>query len=369
MIWLRKSFEKELFFGTVAILTIFLFGILVSGPALKSLSLWDFSFLSPTFFGKVGDLTATIKTKLPSQDLFVEPVKNFLRESPEMTFIQKNSLIGISPPITINPQVLGSMLGSIGKETEGRRGIIEYVVEPGDTLSSIAAKFEISLETILWANDLKSKSIIKPGQKLIILPVSGIVYHVKKGDTLSEIAETYKGEVEEIVAFNELSDRDDIFIGDILIIPDGKMPSRVPYIAAIPVGESYFSIFPCEGKITQGLHYYNAIDIANSCGKPVVAVASGTVQRVKYGWNGGYGNYITILHPNGVVTLYAHLSKILVVSGQPEPVSAGDIIGYIGNTGRTIGGTGCHLHFEVRPKNVRNFLANYLLGTWISWKK
>ncbi len=314
-------------------------------------------------------LTTDSEDKIPtsSQGLFIEPVKNFLRESPEMTFIQENSMVGVSSPVTITPQVLGSILGGVETGTETRREIIEYIVEPGDSLSSIAAKFDISLDTILWANDLSSRSIIKVGRELIILPVSGVVYFVKDGDILGAIAETYKGKVEEIITFNGLSNEGDIFIGDILIIPNGKMPSRVPYITSTPVGESYFSIFPCQGKITQGIHYYNAIDIANSCGKPVVAVASGTVQRVKYGWNGGYGNYITILHPNGVVTLYAHLSEISVASGQP--VSAGKIIGNIGNTGHTIGATGCHLHFEVRPKTVKNFLASYLVGTYLSWKK
>ncbi|GAI25309.1 unnamed protein product [marine sediment metagenome] len=205
--------------------------------------------------------------------------------------------------------------------------------------------------------------MIKVGQELIILPVSGVVYFVKKNDTLSEIAKIYKGDVEEIIAFNGLSNEGDIFIGDVLIIPDGKMPLRVPYIALTPVGESYFSIFPCEGKITQGLHPFNAIDIANSCGKPVVAVATGTVQRA--GWiNNIYGRIVTILHPNGVVTYYGHLSRVLVVPGQP--VSAGDIIASIGNTGHTLGATGCHLHFEVR--NAKNFLANYLVGTYLSWK-
>lgn len=343
-----------LFLGIFLIIS--LFGILVfnSNSFSKSLSFGDFSFLTAS---------SNNKTQTSSQGLFVEPVKNFLRESPKMTFVQENSIVGVSSPVTITPQVLGSILGGIETGTETRREIIEYVVKSGDTLSSIAAEFDISLNTILWANDLSSRSVIKVGQELIILPVSGVVYFVKKNDTLSGIAKTYKGDVEEIIAFNGLSNEGDIFIGDVLIIPDGEIPSRVSHIALTPVGESYF-IFPCEGKITQGLHPFNAIDIANSCGKPVVAAASGTVQRA--GWiNNIYGRIVTILHPNGVVTYYGHLSKVLVVPGQT--VSAGDIIANIGNTGHTLGATGCHLHFEVR--NAKNFLADYLVGTYLSWKK
>ncbi len=366
MFFLRKLTERfKMVFrkfpkGSLLFLGIFLivllFGILVFGPNLSSkfLSLRNFSFLTASFRDKI---------QSSSQELFVEPVKNFLRESPEMTFVQGNSIVGISSPATITPQVLGSILGSVETGTETRREIIEYVVESGDTLSSIAAKFDVSFNTILWANDLSENAVIKPGQKLVILPVSGIVHLVKKGDTLSKIAETYKGKVEEIIVLNDLSGEGDIFIGDIVIIPDGKMPSRISHIALTPLAESYF-IFPCEGKISQGLHPFNAVDIANSCGKPVVAAASGTIQRASW-VNNIYGKRVTILHPNGVVTSYNHLSKVLVTSGQT--VSAGDIIGHIGNTGYTLGATGCHLHFAVR--NAKNFLAKYSVGTYLSWKK
>lgn len=335
----RKSLKEELFFGVTAILAIFLFGVLIF-PTLKSLSLRDFSFL-----------TATIKTKLSSQDLFVEPAKNFLRESPKMSFIENNSLIGVSPPVTVTPQVLGSMLGSVESETE-ERGVIEYAVESGDTLSSIATKYNISLDTILWANDLNSKSKIKIGQKLIIPPVSGVIHHVKDGDTLSEIAEVYKGKVSEIVDFNELLNENDIYIGDILIVPDGKMPSsqKKSYYATpqVPLGSSYFICPHPACHITQWLHWYNAIDFGGKCGDYIYAAAAGTVQRVKYGWNGGAGNYLKILHPNGVVTMYGHIQASLVSSG--ESVSQDQPIALMGGKPGTPGAgisTGCHVHFSV----------------------
>ncbi len=296
-------------------------------------------------------LPSQISASLISQDLFANPSKNFLRESPEMTFIQKNSMVGLSPPVTITPQVLGSMLGTIEDEAEARNGIIEYIVESGDTFSSITAKYDVSLETILWANDLSSKSIIRPGQKLVILPVSGVVYHIKKGDTLSEIAETYKGKSPEIITFNGLSSEGDIFIGDILIIPNGKMPAPKTYYAAsqVPIGSSYFICPHAVCRITQGLHWYNAIDFGGKCGDPIYAAAAGIVQRVKYGWNGGAGNYLTILHPNGVVTMYGHIQKSLVAPGQA--VSQGQMIALMGGKPGTSGAgrsTGCHVHFGVR---------------------
>lgn len=272
-------------------------------------------------------------------------------DSPDLNLIEKNSILEVSPPIFISPQVLGSLEA---RDYQTRNEILEYIVEPGDTLSGIAKNFNISLNTILWANDLNQSSTIKPGQKLIILPVSGILHYVKKGDTLSEIAQTYKAKLEEIVAFNELSGEDDIFVGDILIVPNGKMPQNTTQTSLashwVPVASSYFICPitpPC--ALTQGLHWYNAVDLSHGkCGEAIFAAAGGTVQRVRYGWNRGAGNYLTILHPNGVVTMYGHLQTILVKPGQK--VNQGQIIALMGGKPGTPGAgrsTGCHLHFGV----------------------
>ncbi len=95
---------------------------------------------------------------------------------------------------------------------------------------------------------------------------------------------------------------------------------------------------------TQGIHGYNGVDLGASVGAPVRAAAGGTVMLSRSGgYNGGYGNYIVIKHPNGSQTLYAHLSSNAVAAGQV--VTQGQTIGAVGNTGRS---TGPHLHFEVR---------------------
>ncbi len=296
------------------------------------------------------------KLCLDSNDLFTDRQIKRITESPELTFIQKNSLAGISCSQIFSSKVLGALAG--GEFLEEKKEITEYIVQPGDALGSIAISFDISLNTILWANNLSQSSVIKPGQKLIILPVSGIIHHVKEGDTLSGIAKTYKGEVEGTVAFNDLSEEGDIYVGDILIVPDGIQPppsyivsSQPSKYSQIPVASSYF-IIPISSpyRVTQGLHWYNAIDFANqgnSCGKPVFAAAGGEVLKIRYGYNQGAGNYVRILHPNGLITHYGHLQKILVTPGQP--VSQGEMVGLIGYTGRTIpsGPSGCHLHFAL----------------------
>ena len=284
------------------------------------------------------------------QNPFLNPTNRFFLESPDFLLVEKSSLRAATPPFLVSPQVLGALIGR-QEPLEIKKEIREYLVEGGDTLSSLAKKFEISLETILWANELTEKSIIKPGQKLIIPPVSGVIHYVKSGDTLSEIAKTYKGKIEEIMAFNDLASENDIYIGDVLVIPNGVMPkSTKPQFASsvLPLANSQF-IPPLSSPylITQGLHWYNAVDLSHpgyACGKPVFAAAGGIVQKT--GFNRVSGNYLRILHPNGLVTFYGHLSMIAAKSG--DSVNVGQIIGYIGNTGSTRGTTGCHLHFEVR---------------------
>lgn len=263
-------------------------------------------------------------------------------ESYPLFVIEENSFKQIAPATIVKASVLASLVNSSNLKKE----VIEYIVQPGENLSQIAQKFGLSINTILWANDLDNKSTITPGQSLIILPVDGIWREVKYGETISQLAALYQVEASEIIDFNELNDEDEIYTGDLLIIPGGKKPVKSVAIVQAPLASSYFICpIPSPCHITQGLHWYNAIDFSNGqCGDPILAAAGGTIQKV--GYQPVSGKHIRILHPNGVVTFYGHLSSILVVPGQQ--VSQGEIIGYMGNTGYTVGATGCHVHFEVR---------------------
>lgn len=276
----------------------------------------------------------------------------------ELNIIQQNSLMGISCPTNLSFQVLGSLIGETdsffsGEGSQNSKEIVEYMVQPGDTISTISKQFGISQETVLWANNLDERAVIRTDKKLIILPVSGILHHVQEGDTLGEIAKKYKGNVADIISFNELSEAGEIYIGDILIIPNGTLPSPTALALPspqVPLASSYFIcpiLSPC--RLTQGLHWYNAVDFSNGhCGEPILAAAAGQVLKIKYGWNQGAGNTLTILHPNGAVTSYGHLQNILV--NQEDNVSQGQIIALMGGQPGTPGAgnsTGCHLHFGV----------------------
>ncbi len=279
-------------------------------------------------------------------------------ELPEFITINNNSFKSVSPPYVITPKVLGALVGGLDIEDIQRTEITEYIVEDGDTLWVIASNFDVSLETLMWANELTHTVLIRPDQKLIIPPVTGIIHHVKVGDTISEIAGTYKAKAEEIVSFNGLSSEADILIGDILIIPNGKMPVTTQYARTwVPLSRSYFMCpisSPC--RITQGLHWYNAIDFSHGkCGESIYAAAGGQVLRVNLTrstsrWAfAGAGNHITILHPNGVVTMYGHITTSLVSPG--DTVYQGQTIALVGGMPGTAGAgmsTGCHVHFSVR---------------------
>lgn len=228
-----------------------------------------------------------------------------------------------------------------------RDGLLVYKIQKGDTLSKIAANFGISLNTIFWANKNLGNSI-RPGQEIVILPVSGVLHQIEEGDTLDSIAEFYGVPREKIRQNNKQILAAGLKIGTNLVIPGvkPKKSATALSVADLPNYPGYF-IMPTTGWNWGQLHYYNAVDIANACGTPIYAAAEGLVAKeFSYGYNDGYGHYVDIEHPNGVITRYAHTQKNAVSIG--DYVSQGDLIAYIGNTGNTTGVTGCHLHFEVR---------------------
>ena len=241
--------------------------------------------------------------------------------------------------------------------------IISHIVTEDETLSSIADKYGLSVESILWENNLTEKSTIKPGQELSVLPINGIRHKVKRGETIYTVGKKYGldgSQVQMIVdyPFNEfLNDETfELVAGQWLMIPEGVKPEAVAQVARqraslallTPDAGSVVAhgtfVWPAAGRITQGYSFYHkAIDIANRPGGPILAADAGIVTSSGWPDGGGYGNRVVIDHGNGFVTLYAHLSVVQVQIGQR--VNRGDVLGQMGSTGRS---TGIHLHFEIR---------------------
>lgn len=281
-----------------------------------------------------------------------------------------------SNDLVFKPQIISDNLSSDNAAPK-RSETINYTVQIGDTVSSIANHFGLSVNTILWANNLGAYSLIRPGDSLIILPYSGLLYTVKSGDTISKIARTYSIEEDQIISQNNLNASGGLKIGQNIILPGAKKLT-VKNIASnsytgislikdivtknvtkAPAAKSANGkmVWPTSGyRLTQYFSWrHNGVDIANKVGTPIYAADAGTVEISRGGYNGGYGNTIVINHGGGIKTRYGHMSKLFVAVG--DKVAKGENIGAMGSTGRS---TGSHLHFEVLVNGTRYNPLSYV---------
>jgi len=259
-------------------------------------------------------------------------------------------------PYTLDPDLLSAetMIETREPENRPRDEVFEYEVQSGDTLSTIGEKFQVTVETIRYANDLSDVDSLAVGKKLIILPVSGVRHEVKSGDTVESIAEKYKVSPQTVIDFNYLNEPFALNIGDSLTVPEATIPRPVPVVPAQLAGQGPAATYtgevtPGTGRfgwptdsrqITQYFSYWHpAIDIGQY--SAIYASDAGTV--VFAGWSAvGYGYLVEVNHGNGYKTGYAHLSQINVSVGQT--VGKGQGLGMMGATGRAFG---VHLHFMV----------------------
>lgn len=242
-----------------------------------------------------------------------------------------------------------------------RDKVITYVVQKGDTLSTIARKYGISTETVRWANDLTGDSITV-GDELRIPPVTGIVHKVVQGETVYTIAKKFDTDPQKIVEFpfNDFANPETFTLvaGQTLIVPDGIKPSERPitprrqvYLVQGPavISNAGFT-WPVQGGISQFASWYHmALDITAPYGLGIRAAQDGKVSVVSLGtWDGGYGNNVWIDNGAGIATHYAHMGSVYVKPGD-SVVAGKTVIGEVGLTGRT---TGAHLHFEIQRNGV-----------------
>ncbi|MBO9309497.1 MAG: peptidoglycan DD-metalloendopeptidase family protein [Chloroflexi bacterium] len=269
----------------------------------------------------------------------------------------------------------------------GRSGIIQYRVQPGDTLEKIAARFGISPDTIIWNNDGIYVNRLLPGDTLTILPEDGVLHRTLQEETIQSIADKYKVSPFSIVdsEFNPLlrnaspttllppgvtvmvvggvSDKKPVYWNPGITIQGSGRSKTVSFgggpgsCGAQPnaggTGGLVVPLPPIYTVVRGFSAYHTGIDLAAPIGTTVFAADSGTV--IFAGWSSwGYGNTVVLAHGN-LLTLYGHMSRVSVSCGQV--VSRGTPIGAVGNTGNS---SGPHLHFEVRvgevPQNPENYL-------------
>lgn len=271
------------------------------------------------------------------------------------------------PAVIRRPHVAAPDPDPVPEETETasylpRTEVITYSVQEGDTLGSIASRFDLSVETLYWFNDLDSANVLSIDQALRIPPTDGLIHVVEEDDTLDSIAEYYDVRKGNMVAYspNNLREPYTLEVDQEIFVPgaakpipapavsQGNRPSYIrleaPPYAALPGGERF--AWPAMGRVTDrfgwtGTRWHKGLDIAASWGTPIYAAAAGTVTTA--GWKGSLGYTVAVDHGEGWLTRYGHMAQ------QPEVaagqwVERGNLIGFIGCTGWC---TGPHVHFEV----------------------
>jgi murein DD-endopeptidase MepM/ murein hydrolase activator NlpD len=344
-----------------------------------------FSFIGDLFGSKTFAAEDTV-------DEVVHNSQNVPLMEPNLTPEMKPGSNDIDVTI-VGDQALESKTGPMGTEADfnnffpATSKINVYTVKAGDTIDSIARANKVSKYAIIYANnDIKRSDLTKVGQVLVISPLRGAIYTVKKGETAESIAKKYGTSVSSIVEYNVLSKASDIKAGDTIILvgvtdaeiakankaekekniskPAPKVvapapvqeedntpeptPTPAPQVETGPTGQpsgnisgGYIWPFPAgSGRVSQGLHADQAYDFAAPIGTPIYAIQSGTVLIAKpTGYNGGYGKYVVINFDDGAQAIFGHMSQVVAEAG--AHVNKGDVIGYVGSTGKS---TGPHVH-------------------------
>ena len=380
-----KSFtlfvNQKLIHISVAVLTVFfiIFNLAQKTQAVSPEEITGRTFLSEIISGEFGETDQLIEEYF-DEEAVITPV--------QQTYLDNLTAVRVQPTAEMAPEqdawfedaegnrqsgdaIVKPDLAATSRGVRPREGIINYVVQTGDTVSTIAAQFGVSVNTILWENNLSAYSLIRPGNKLAILPMTGVSHSVKRGETMAAIAAKYGLEQNIILEANKLASAEILAVGKKLIIPGGRLiyaaPSRVARnlpaasITDLFKPENLKSIisnklaWPTVGaRITQYYSWrHHAVDIANKKGTPIYATDAGVVEVA--GWGTGYGNQIVIDHGGGRKSRYAHMSKFYVKKG--EVVDKGEAIGAMGSTGNS---TGSHVHFEYIINGVKYNPLNYL---------
>lgn len=279
-----------------------------------------------------------------------------------------------------SPAVLGPIEDEVGPvEETARSEVMVYLVQSGDNLSLIASRFDLSIETLYWYNEMENADLLSVGQELEIPPMDGLIHEVEAGETLEAIAQEYDVRIGSLIAYapNNLREPYTLQEGQEIFIPGAAKPIPRPVVTwrpATTTSSSWFRIsappyanlpggerfsWPVIGLITDrfgwtGTRWHRGLDIAAPRGTPIYSAAAGTV--VYAGWQSSAGYYVELDHGEGWVTRYHHMMQ------QPEVtagqwVERGQLLGFIGCTGWC---TGPHVHFEVRyngdPTNPLDYL-------------
>lgn len=252
-----------------------------------------------------------------------------------------NAYSSSSEPMLMDGKALVSGNCPVLKDPEEDGGVIIYEVKQGDTVSSIASANHISVNTILWANELSNADSIMPGDKIFILPVSGLSYTIKKGDDIDSVSKKFKTDKEKIIAYNSLHADGELKEGQEIIIPDGQkeIPKSSPAEIlknGIGIATRPYESFESAGKTLDG-------GGKDSHRFPYGYCTWYVAQRVGIPWSGNAGTWLYHAKSAGYATgktpkagavmvssesWWGHVAYVEKVSGNTFTVSEMNYVGW-----------------------------------------
>jgi LysM repeat protein len=255
--------------------------------------------------------------------------------------LKNPNLIRIGQVLKIASGTSGGGGGAGVKAPAG--GATTHVVRAGQTLGAIASRYGITTAQIVAANGLSGDRIYV-GQQLRLVPAAGSLstgatsYVVRSGDTLSTIARRFGTTIRALQDANGIHNANVVVVGRTLKIPAGGTGGGGAVRCPVRGGATFMNDW---GFPRSGGRFHEGNDLFAPRGRAAVAVVSGTVVQT-VGHLGG--NQVKLFGDDGVAYYYTHLDAF----GAKGKVSAGSVIGYVGNTGNAAGGP-THVHFEVHP--------------------
>jgi murein DD-endopeptidase MepM/ murein hydrolase activator NlpD len=220
-----------------------------------------------------------------------------------------------------------------------------YTVQAGDTLSGIAQRFGLAMDTLISFNGIQDARALRVGSKLTLPNANGLKYRVRRGDSLEAVARRFGVALNDLLDWNNL-ESSLIVPGQELFVPGARLSEHdldrvFGRLFILPTRGRLSSSFGVRGDPFTGVsRFHNGLDLAGPVGTPVLAAMSGKVSMV--GFNPNYGRYVILSHAEGFQTLYGHLDGFRVRKG--ARVKQGELIGTMGNSGYS---TGSHLHFSI----------------------
>ena len=340
--------------------------VIIAGFLLSGLLAWRQGWLPATILANLDNSVGQYGSSTIAQ---LSPLKNQPISQPnpgQPAEIQVEPVVLVESTVVENPRSLAYTadlyLNSGQKHiipwpnVGGRTKVLTYTVQSGDTVWSIADRFELDLDTLRWSNPEleRNPDVLSIGTELIISPVQGVYHRVVEGDTVESIAAKYSVAVEDIVDYppNGFYSPYELKAGTGVIVPFGR---KDPVLPKPSVSADYPLAWPIVSAVSGSFAAdHPGFDIGAPYGSTVYAANGGTVIYADWALD-GLGYTVVIDHGSGFHTVYAHLKGTFLRAG--NLVARGTPLGEVGSTGHS---SGPHVHFEVRvnekPLDPRDFL-------------